>query len=326
VPFNGSGVFTRLYSWTNDANNGLPISSTKFDAEDNDFASGFGNCLTRDNQGKPSAPLSWSQPLTLNATADGTVLTVARTGGANNPGLQVGVVDASGITIRATTGTITINAPVAGGGTSLVINGAASQAPLNTISPNSAGVSFGPSFTAGTTSADYALLVNNAAGGNLLKVRGDNLIQMGISGSAIQGYGTTAAGFVDMTPDKGSWVTTLSGPWVSGNNPTGTLKWERQGTQVTIWCDATIAQTATITTSITASGLPAEITPSSARNVACSQLANNSVQVMGYAQVNTNNTLTLGPITGAGGIVVPTNFSNAGSAGIIAGWSITYSL
>lgn len=103
MPFNGNGTFTRLFNWTADAGNNLPISATKFDGEDNDFASGFGNCLTRDGQGAPTGPLTWTQPLTINVAADGTDLAVGRTGGANNPQLQVKLADASGATLNLST-------------------------------------------------------------------------------------------------------------------------------------------------------------------------------------------------------------------------------
>lgn len=103
MPYNGSGTFVRLFNWTADAGNNLPISATKFDGEDNDFASGFGNCLTRDGQGAPTSPLTWTQPLTINVAADGTDLAVGRTGGANNPQLQVKLADATGATLNLST-------------------------------------------------------------------------------------------------------------------------------------------------------------------------------------------------------------------------------
>lgn len=103
MPFNGSGTFVRLTNWTNDATNNLPISATKFDLEDNDFASGFGLCLTRDGQGKPTGPLTWTQSLAVNLGADGTPISIGRTGGANNPALQFQVADATGATINLTT-------------------------------------------------------------------------------------------------------------------------------------------------------------------------------------------------------------------------------
>ena len=58
MPWSGSGVFTRLYSWVADAAAGIDISSTRTDADTNDItANGFGNCLTRDGQGSASANL-----------------------------------------------------------------------------------------------------------------------------------------------------------------------------------------------------------------------------------------------------------------------------
>lgn len=103
MPFNGSGVFVRTQNWTNDANNNLPISATKFDQEDSDFASGLSLCLTRDGQGKPSGPLTWSQALTIAVAGDGLAGAWGRVGGANNPQLQANVADATGVTLNLST-------------------------------------------------------------------------------------------------------------------------------------------------------------------------------------------------------------------------------
>ena len=49
MPFNGSGVFTSVYSWSQDAANGIDISSSRMDTQEADYTgNGFGNCLTRD--------------------------------------------------------------------------------------------------------------------------------------------------------------------------------------------------------------------------------------------------------------------------------------
>lgn len=66
MPWN-SGVYTRGYaSWSNDANNNLPISSTKFDLEDNDFAAGLNNCVTIDGLNQPNATISPKIDATYN--------------------------------------------------------------------------------------------------------------------------------------------------------------------------------------------------------------------------------------------------------------------
>lgn len=59
MPWNGSGIFSRLYSWQADKAAGIDISSVRMDADSNDIvASGLNNCITRDGQGQPTANLS----------------------------------------------------------------------------------------------------------------------------------------------------------------------------------------------------------------------------------------------------------------------------
>lgn len=57
MAFDGNGNFIRLHNWTSDAANVIDISASEMDAEDNGFAGGLSNCITRDGQGKPNADL-----------------------------------------------------------------------------------------------------------------------------------------------------------------------------------------------------------------------------------------------------------------------------
>lgn len=50
MAFNGSGTFNRLYNWATDAANSVNISAARMDGEDNGFAAGLTNCITRDGQ------------------------------------------------------------------------------------------------------------------------------------------------------------------------------------------------------------------------------------------------------------------------------------
>ena len=50
MPFNGSGVFQRVRNWVADAAAGIKIRADYHDAEDDGFASGLTNCITRDGQ------------------------------------------------------------------------------------------------------------------------------------------------------------------------------------------------------------------------------------------------------------------------------------
>jgi hypothetical protein len=441
MPFNGSGVFVRLENWSSDAASNLPISATKFDIEDNDFAGGFDLCLTRDGQGAPSSPLTWAQLLTLTRGSDGEVFGLARTAGANNPALQFNVADVGGFTLNtsiatgialaiagtaalsiASTRAVTITAPSTGsnGLTVQGISGSSSTSEFSATRTSSTAnnVALGPNinlldsggasntliqqsggqteiwqFNGGVwhqlafwTSARN-MTINAPAGGNGVQINGLSAsLALGLgstgaagslglgwsvgvasnqwniyttgsdpltlgtqgsaalsfatndvgrmtfaaNGSAIQGYGPVAAALVDMTPDTSSWTATLSGGFTS--NPSGTIKWRRNGGIVHVWCDSAIVGTSNAVTDISVSGLPAAITPSSTRYVPCHGLENNTgVDYAGRVAVNSGGTLTisLGATLNAGvnyGAGSLNGWANAGSKGITAGWSITYGL
>lgn len=81
--FNGSGTFVRAYNWTQDAANAVPIMASRMDTEDNGFASGLSNCLTRDGQGMPSADIDWNAKKLKNisdATLTGDALSFSALG------------------------------------------------------------------------------------------------------------------------------------------------------------------------------------------------------------------------------------------------------
>jgi hypothetical protein len=50
MPYNGSGTFNRIYDWTTDEGNGIDIEAIRMDAEDDGFASGLSNAITKDGQ------------------------------------------------------------------------------------------------------------------------------------------------------------------------------------------------------------------------------------------------------------------------------------
>jgi len=57
MAFNGSGVFNRLYNWTNDAAANIKIRADRMDAEDSGFATGLSTCITKDGQTTVTANL-----------------------------------------------------------------------------------------------------------------------------------------------------------------------------------------------------------------------------------------------------------------------------
>jgi hypothetical protein len=55
MPFNGSGVFTRVHDWSADRDAGINIDSGRADAEDDGFADGLSQCITRNGETTVSA-------------------------------------------------------------------------------------------------------------------------------------------------------------------------------------------------------------------------------------------------------------------------------
>ncbi len=66
MPFNGSGTFTRVYNWVTDKLNSVPITASRMETEDNGFAAGLSNCVTRDGQGTMSADFAPDADATRN--------------------------------------------------------------------------------------------------------------------------------------------------------------------------------------------------------------------------------------------------------------------
>lgn len=57
MAFDGNGNFVRVHNWVTDKTNGVNITASEMDAEDNGFAGGLSLAVTRDGQGKMGADL-----------------------------------------------------------------------------------------------------------------------------------------------------------------------------------------------------------------------------------------------------------------------------
>lgn len=66
MAFDGSGNFVRLFNWVQDKVNGINITASRVDGEDNGFAAGLSLAVTRDGQGKMSADFLPGVDNTLN--------------------------------------------------------------------------------------------------------------------------------------------------------------------------------------------------------------------------------------------------------------------
>ncbi len=82
MPYNGVGLFTRIYQWGNDEALGLFVDATRTDTDSNDIADGLSNCVTRDGQ----------SPWTADLPAGGKKITGLGTGSATGDSVNYGQV------------------------------------------------------------------------------------------------------------------------------------------------------------------------------------------------------------------------------------------
>lgn len=66
MAYDGNGNFLRVHNWVQDAANSIDISAPEMDAEDNGFAGGLSNAVTRDGQGKMAVDFVPNSDNTLN--------------------------------------------------------------------------------------------------------------------------------------------------------------------------------------------------------------------------------------------------------------------
>lgn len=124
MPFNGSGTFTRLYSWSQDASNGIKISSSRTDAETDGIATGLSTCLTKDGQTTPTANIPMGS-FRITSLGDAT----ARTDGAKVSQVQ----DGAYLKLGSVSGTNTIAASLTPAITAYVAGLSVELTPANTI-------------------------------------------------------------------------------------------------------------------------------------------------------------------------------------------------
>lgn len=227
MSWNGSGIYSRGYpSWTNDANSGLPISSTKMDLEDNDFAAGIQNCLTVDNQNKPTATLTWAQALNLTKSSDANIFSLARTGGTNNPSLTWAVTDVGGFTQTLSFGSYNLTLPSGHSGFSFsntaITLGNATDAP--SFGVTGSGMTYNV-----TSTAQIAMTLNGVVNGQSVQafnVNGANFGYVGAVGTAGQLVAASNPGDVVLRATSANiWLTSNSGGSISAGLTSGGV-WE----------------------------------------------------------------------------------------------------
>lgn len=68
-PFDGNGNFTLSFDWNNDAANGIPITASRVQSEDQNIADGLSMCLTVDGQSTTTATIPFAQGVKIGGGA-----------------------------------------------------------------------------------------------------------------------------------------------------------------------------------------------------------------------------------------------------------------
>jgi hypothetical protein len=160
MPWNGTGTFSRIYSWVTDAANGIFVRSDRMDTDSDDIANGISNCIAKDGQ----------STITANIPFSGFKITGLGTGSASTDAVNYGQVFSGGTFTNPTmlgtvtmSGATTVTVPTATAGDNSTK--AASTAFVQATAFSAAL----PTISAGVT--DYFTTNNGTTGswGNLLK-------------------------------------------------------------------------------------------------------------------------------------------------------------
>lgn len=167
MPYNGVGIFTRVYSWVSDAANGLFIDATRTDTDSDDIANGLSNCVTRDGQSPPTADIPMGG-FKLTGLASGAVATDAVNYG------QVFTSPTFLVSLAAANATLTGNTVMSGG--TVTMTGATTvTVPTPTAGDNSnnaastafaVGLSFAAALPAISAPVAYNFVTNDGAVGS----------------------------------------------------------------------------------------------------------------------------------------------------------------
>lgn len=208
MPFNGVGVFQRLYNWTADQAAGIFVRNDRMDADTDDIALGLSNCITRDGQSAATA----------NIPLGGFKLTGVGTGAAATDGVnfaQVFVAPSftSGITVS---GGITFSGGATGTGVISFAGATSVSVPTASVGDNSTKAAS----TAFATALAFAAALPAQSPGFLRStgtVASFGTTHTGYAQKEVRGTDIVCAATIDLSSANGNYVhiTGTTGPVTS---------------------------------------------------------------------------------------------------------------
>lgn len=232
MPWNGSGVFARLFSWVADRDGGIDILADRMDQDTDDIAQGMMHCLTVNGETVPVANLPMANFRHTGASVGVADTDYATLGQIKNGGggLAGGLLPAAGGTI---TGDLAVTGNTTLGGT-LAVTGVASLAGLTATTAAFAGTlsatgafsgvagSFSATLTVGGATTLHALTATGLILNGNGTVNGD--LTLSGAGADLTVGGSSALHAVTATTGNFSSTLTVAGTAnLAGVNTTGAL-------------------------------------------------------------------------------------------------------
>lgn len=95
MPYNGSGVFSRVYNWATDKANTVPVTASRMDGEDDGFATGLSTAICKDGQSTTTGRIPFA--LGASSMAGSTSAVSYAQNNDNNTGIYFPAADQVGI-------------------------------------------------------------------------------------------------------------------------------------------------------------------------------------------------------------------------------------
>lgn len=303
MTWNGSGTFDRVHNFSADASAGIQAQAARFDAEFDGYKTGLENCQTLDGQTTPTAdsPMGGFKHtgVAVAASTDNYLR-------ADQHSNQVGIYVRDSNTTA--TGTITASAAV--------FPAAFTDGQRVTVKVSASG----------STSAPRAIVINGLSA-NIIDNKGVAVPASRIRQDGIYDlvYDASASAFRAVTlgdTAAGTFTGTLTGCTTS---PTNEIKWSRSGEKIMlVWASA--QQATSNATSLTVTGVPDSLQPTTQQNVFGYSVENNGTPVMARVVIGTTGTLTFGRMVSGSAGFIASVWTSSGTKGPSQSLSLYYDL
>lgn len=204
MSYNGTGTFSRLYSWASDKANSIKILASRFDQEMDGIATGLSNVITRDGQTTTTQRVPFAVGVSLAGASTQSASGTMAWSGTNTHASGSTETYASGSALTVASGT-TVNATLASGSALTLASGSTSTHASGSTTTFASGATVNMTSTVGTLARNTAARFSDHI--SVADFTGADPTGVAESTTAISAM-ATAVGFVRFS--RGVWRVTTS--------------------------------------------------------------------------------------------------------------------